>query len=111
MRNVVRAVAGGRWAGLVLFLCGPALAQTNLVVPPTVLVPNYDRVFPGLQEGLEGGAVIARARDASAVFYNPAGLALSKRSALNASAQGYQPTVRDGLQVSSRSRARPPSSV
>jgi long-subunit fatty acid transport protein len=96
MRNVVRTVAGGRWAGLVLFLCGPVLAQTNLVVPPTVLVPNYDRVFPGLNEGLEAGAVVARARDAAAVFYNPAGLGLSHRSALNASAQGYQLTALSG---------------
>jgi long-subunit fatty acid transport protein len=96
MRNVIRAVAGGRWTGLVLLLAGPVMAQTNLVVPPTVLVPNYDRVFPGLQEGLEGGAVIARARDASAVFYNPAGLGLSARSALNASAQGYQLTTVSG---------------
>ena len=103
MRNVVRAVAGGRWAGLVLFLCGPVLAQTNLVVPPTVLVPNYDRVFPGLQEGLEGGAVIARSRDASAVFYNPAGLGLSTRSALNASAQGYQLTTVSGTGFESSS--------
>src|SRR5262249_19828132 len=98
MRNVGRAVAGGRWAGLVvLLLSGPVLAQTNnLVVPPTILLPNYDRVFPGLEEGLEGGAFIARARNAPAVFYNPAGLALTHGTALNASAQGYQLTAVHG---------------
>ena len=94
MRNVGRTVVWGRWAGLVLtMLSGSGLAQTNnLVVPPTILLPNYDRVFPGLEEGLEGGAFIARARNAPAVFYNPAGLGLTQRSALNASAQGYQLT-------------------
>ena len=54
MRNVGRTVVWGRWAGLVLtLLSGSGLAQTNnLVVPPTILLPNYDRVFPGLEEGL-----------------------------------------------------------
>ena len=95
MRDVGRAVAARRWAGLALLFATPVLAQ-NVVVPPTILVPNYDRVFPGLTEGLEGGAFVARARDAPAVFYNPAGLGLSHRSALNASAQGYQLTTVHG---------------
>jgi hypothetical protein len=82
-----------RGAGWVLLLAllrvGAAHAQ-DFTVPPSLLLPNYDRVYPGLLEALEGGAFIARARNAPALFYNPAGIALSDRTVLNASAQGYQ---------------------
>ncbi|HTS80723.1 MAG TPA: hypothetical protein VMH40_09015 [Myxococcaceae bacterium] len=98
MHSGVRAVGAVRVALVVaaLLACVEAAAQVNVVVPPSVLLPNYDRVYPGLQEGLEGGAYIARARNAAAVFYNPAGLALTDRTALNASAQGYQLTTVSG---------------
>jgi len=68
----------------------------DFTVPPTLLVPNYDRVYPGLLEALEGGAFVARARVAPALFYNPAGIALADRTVLNASAQGYQLTTLSG---------------
>jgi hypothetical protein len=74
---------------------GGARAQ-DFTVPPTLLIPNYDRVYPGLIEALEGGAFAARARNAPALFYNPAGIALSDRTVLNASAQGYQLTTLSG---------------
>lgn len=75
---------------------GGARAQQDFTVPPTLLVPNYDRVYPGLLEALEGGAFVARARVAPALFYNPAGIALADRTVLNASAQGYQLTTLSG---------------
>jgi hypothetical protein len=65
-------------------------------IPPTLLLPNYDRVYPGLIEALEAGAFVARARNAPAVAYNPAGIALTDRTVLNASAQGYQLTALGG---------------
>jgi len=85
-----------------------ALAQVSQIVfPPTILVPNYNRVFPGLTESLESGADLVRAWTAPAVWYNPAGLVLSTRTAVNASLQGYQATFlagtgfnEQGLQVS-----------
>jgi len=98
--NVRKASVSSRsaWWTLVLVfgIAGPARAQQDFTVPPTLLIPNYDRVYPGLLEALEGGAVVARARAAPALFYNPAGIALSDRTVLNASAQGYQLTTISG---------------
>jgi hypothetical protein len=86
-----------RWTLLLaITAAGWARAQQDFTVPPTLLIPNYDRVYPGLIESLEGGAVVARARNAPALFYNPAGIALSDRTVLNASAQGYQLTTLSG---------------
>jgi len=86
-----------RWALLLaVTAAGSALGQQDFTVPPTLLIPNYDRVYPGLLEALEGGAFVARARSAPALFYNPAGIALSDRTVLNASAQGYQLTTISG---------------
>lgn len=88
----------GAWWTLLLAVAvgGPARAQQDFTVPPTLLVPNYDRVYPGLLEALEGGAFVARARQAPALFYNPAGIALADRTVLNASGQGYQLTTISG---------------
>jgi hypothetical protein len=98
--NVRKASVSSRsaWWTLVLVfgIAGPVRAQQDFTVPPTLLIPNYDRVYPGLLEALEGGAVVARARAAPALFYNPAGIALSDRTVLNASAQGYQLTTISG---------------
>jgi len=83
------------WVGMV----APAWAQASLqdfLIPPTLLLPNYDRIYPGLTESLEGGAFIARAKNAPALFYNPAGIATVQRTVLNASAQGYEATVLSG---------------
>lgn len=80
-----------------LALVGAATARAQEVrVPPSLLLLNYDRVNPGLVEALEAGAVIARSRNAPAVAYNPAGIALTDRTILNASAQGYQLTALGG---------------
>lgn len=78
-------------------LASRASAQTDdFLIPPTLLLPNYDRIYPGLTESLEGGAYIARAHNAPALFYNPAGIATVQRTVLNASAQGYEATVLGG---------------
>lgn len=76
---------------------GVAGAQvTQVVFPPSLMVPNQNRVFPGLTESIESGADLVRAWTAPAVYYNPAGLVLSTRTALNASLQGYQATFLSG---------------
>jgi hypothetical protein len=64
---------------------------TNTPVPlsKALVFPNYDNVLIGKDQGLEGGAYIARAGDSSANFYNPAGLVQSFGASLNASSAGY----------------------
>ena len=95
-RSVSRRSTVWGWTLLLAITAtGWARAQ-DFTVPPTLLIPNYDRVYPGLIESLEGGAVVARARNAPALFYNPAGIALSDRTVLNANAQGYQLTTLSG---------------
>jgi long-subunit fatty acid transport protein len=61
-----------------------------VVVPPSIVLPNYDRIPIGQREGLEGNAYVARTEDADAAFYNPAGLGMVKSSGLNASANAYE---------------------
>ena len=80
-----------RIATVVLWVPAISAAQTTLPVPiPKALVfPNYDNVLVGKDQALEAGAYIARAGDASANFYNPAGLVLSEKTELSASSTGY----------------------
>jgi hypothetical protein len=59
---------------------------------PSSMIPNYDRIRIGQNEGLEGSAFVARTGDASSNWYNPAGLASSDGTALNASANAYEYT-------------------
>jgi hypothetical protein len=74
----------------VLALGAPARADSLPVPLPKALVfPNYDNVLLGKDQALEGGSYIARAGDASANFYNPAGLVQSERTSLNASTAGW----------------------
>lgn len=61
----------------------------DFTIPPSGILPNYDRVPIGQREGLEGGAYVARTDDAGAGWYNPAGLVLSEKSGLNASSNAY----------------------
>jgi hypothetical protein len=75
-----------------LCLPGAALAQQQSLFPPTLLVPNYNRVFPGLDESIEAGASLVRSGTPPALWYNPAGLVLSDRTTVNASVQGYEVT-------------------
>ena len=66
---------------------------SDFTLPPSGILPNYDRVLIGQREGLEGGAFVARTDDAGAGWYNPAGLALSEKSGLNASSNAYELTT------------------
>jgi len=85
-----------RWP-ITLLLAGASIARAqDFILPPTVLLPNYDRVHPGLAEALEGGAYIARAQHPPSVFYNPAGIATIERSVLSATGQGYELTTVSG---------------
>ena len=72
-----------------LAAAAPSQAQTASV-PPSLILPNYDRLPIGQREGIEGGAYVARTNDAAAAWYNPAGLGQSLKSALNASATAYE---------------------
>jgi hypothetical protein len=68
---------------------------------PSSIIPNYDRIRIGQNEGLEGSAFVARTGDASSNWYNPAGLAVSDGTALNASANAYEYTsiTAEGLET------------
>jgi hypothetical protein len=92
-----------RTAVTALCFCLPGWAaaqqQQQLLFPPTLLVPNYNRVFPGLDESIEAGAAMVRANTPPALWYNPAGLVLSTRTTVNASVQGYQISFVQGSNV------------
>jgi hypothetical protein len=72
----------------------PAVAQSSppaVTVPPVNLIlPNYNSVPVGEVAALEGGAFLARANDASAGFFNPAGLARAEQSSISGSSGTYQ---------------------
>lgn len=77
-------------ATLLLVPCA-AFAQSFVIPVPTpknIILPNYDNSLVGLAEAVEGGAYLARTQDASASFYNPAGLAAADTS-FSASASGF----------------------
>lgn len=59
-------------------------------IPPNTILPNYNQVALRQREALEGGAYVARTDDAVANWYNPAGLALSEKTSLNASSNAYE---------------------
>ena len=58
------------------------VTNTPLGLPKALVLPNYDNVLVGKQQALEGGAYIARSSDASASFYNPAGLVQAEKLSL-----------------------------
>ncbi len=76
-----------------LLWSGALRAQADeFSIPPNSILPNYNRVSVGQREALEGGAYVARTDDALANWYNPAGLASSEKTALNASSNVYEVT-------------------
>ena len=78
---------------LAIFSTPSLVAQEELPnFLPSSIIPNYDRIRIGQNEGLEGSAFVARTGDASSNWYNPAGLASMDGSALNASANAYEYT-------------------
>ncbi len=87
----------GPWAVMLLGLCFPGSSSAqDVLFPPTLVVPNYNRVFPGLDESIEAGASLVRSGTPPALWYNPAGLVLSERTTVNASVQGYEITLLRG---------------
>jgi hypothetical protein len=97
---VSAAIALARSASVVvlaLLLRGLAAAQSAptpwpVQIPKALVFPNYDNVHPGKDQALEGGAYIARAADASANFYNPAGLVQAEKFSINVSSAGWTVT-------------------
>jgi long-subunit fatty acid transport protein len=70
---------------------GAALAQAGTVLfPPSIAITNYDRVLVGEEEALEAGAFVARVGDTTSGWYNPAGMATVTRTAVGASASGFE---------------------
>ncbi len=81
-------------SSLLLLVPREVRAQTpEFSLPPTSLLPNYGRVGIGQREAIEAGAYVARTDDALANWYNPAGLAMSRKTALNASSSAYELTT------------------
>lgn len=82
---------------LALMATGPSIGlsaqETSRALLPSTIVPNYDRIRIGQVEGLEGGAFVARTGDAGANWYNPAGLASSEETSINASSSAYEWTT------------------
>jgi long-subunit fatty acid transport protein len=68
------------------------LAAQELLQPSgfSLTLPNYGMTPIGQVAGMEGGAFVARANDASSNWYNPAGLALAQKSSISSSAGTYQ---------------------
>ena len=85
----VRSVMGFVAVAVIAARPSPAAGQA-VAVPPNLILPNYDRIPVGQREGIEAGAYVARSDDAAANWYNPAGLAKSAKTSLNASATAYE---------------------
>jgi long-subunit fatty acid transport protein len=84
-------LAGMLAASFLALLPGWALAQTSGVLfPPSIAITNYDRVLVGQEEALEAGAFVARVGDTTSGWYNPAGMASVARTAIGASASGFE---------------------
>ena len=83
-----------RVVGIAIAAVGIAagLAAQELVQPSgfSLTLPNYGMTPIGQVAGMEGGAFVARANDASSNWYNPAGLALAAKSSISSSAGTYQ---------------------
>ncbi len=73
-----------------LLLSVAAILAQAVAVPPSLILPNYDRLPVGQREGIEAGAFLARTNDAGANWYNPAGLGNSVETSLNAGANAYE---------------------
>jgi long-subunit fatty acid transport protein len=77
-----------------LLLPSAALAQSGgPLFPPSIAITNYDRVLVGQEEALEAGAFVARVGDTTSGWYNPAGMATMMRSAIGASATGFETSL------------------
>jgi hypothetical protein len=82
---------GGRYsvACAMGVICFASLAS-GVVEPPSMLIPNYDRVLIGSQGALEAGAILCRAKSAEAGWYNPAGVVRGSETDINGNASLYE---------------------
>ncbi len=83
------------------------------VPPHLVMLPNYDTVPVGENGSLQAGAYVARARDASAVWFNPAGLAGAEKSSVSGTAGMFQlvSVLPEGIQGTGGSFQQMPAAV
>jgi len=94
----------------------PAAGQTpgqggalETPIPPSLILPNYNRVLIGEREALEAAAFVARAEGPVAVFYNPAGLGLADSSSITAglsTQEWIKYSVKGGFASSARTSNR-----
>jgi len=83
------------WIAALAMALAPGVARAQALLPPSAIITNYDRILIGQEQALESGAYVARVADATAGWYNPAGLGLVNRSVIGASATGYELTLVD----------------
>ncbi len=64
--------------------------QTQIFLPPNVLLPNNESLPVGAVGGLEGNAYAVRTKDATSPWFNPAGLAGASESSASVSAGTFR---------------------
>ena len=74
----------------VLCATGAAAQVPTIVAPSNIIFPNFNGQQPGVTGSLEAGAMVARGEDASATWYNPAGLSRIESSSMTGSAGAVQ---------------------
>jgi hypothetical protein len=74
----------------VLCATGAAAQVPVILAPPNIILPNFNGQQPGVTGSLEVGALVARGDDASATWYNPAGLSRLETSSMTGSAGAVQ---------------------
>jgi hypothetical protein len=74
----------------VLCATGAAAQVPTIVAPSNIILPNFNGQQPGVTGSLEVGAMVARGDDASATWYNPAGLSRLESSSMTGSAGAIQ---------------------
>jgi hypothetical protein len=78
------------FAFAVLYAAGAAAQVPTIIAPSNIILPNFNGQQPGVTGGLEVGAMVARGDDASAAWYNPAGLSRIESSSMTGSAGAVQ---------------------
>src|SRR5512147_2508070 len=103
-----------------LLLAGAASAQTSapplpdVALPPRpLMLPNYSTIPVGENGSLQAGANVARVRDTSATWFNPAGLADAEKSSVSGSAGMFQlvSVLPESIQGAGRSFQQTPAAV
>jgi hypothetical protein len=74
----------------VLCATGAAAQVPTILAPSNIILPNFNSQQPGVTGSLEAGAMVARGEDASATWYNPAGLSRIESSSMTGSAGAVQ---------------------